>query len=674
MASKATQDIEVGIRLRTDEKGTVRAMALTRTELNRLRRELDTSRKSTNLNNRELDTSRKSTNLNNRELERWSRNLLDVRRIMAVLTTGTMALFVRRQIDSAAAIKDAANIAGLYVEELQEMRFAFAELNGVATDLTDNALQRFNRRLGLAAHNAGPAITAYRQFNIALHDANGNLRATGDVLDETIARLAAIEDPATRAAYASAFFGDDAGPKLAAALGQGIDAMETARQKAHALGLVLSKDQVDAASRASRELHLLFQVLRTNVQSGILQGLTGEMGSMAEVLADPQFRDGLRDIGHFFGSSVRFLVDNAEVIARTARALAMIGAGAYVGRTFGGGRGAIVGAGVGAGAATLLELMASANEIQDSLVQGTHNAGRGFDSILGAGLGDQDLAKRMADHLKGVQLEIDLLTKTLPVAEEETYRFALGVGQLDVAIAELGDTTGGSLSQWQNFNAALRQRAGLQAAADLIKQTATDEEKMIAATRELNRLKPYLVDLLGDEAAAQERINRALREYDADARRAADAANRFGMTFASALEDAIVQGENFRGILRGLLDDIKRLIVRIMITERLAKGVSLGANRLFGLDGARADGGPVRAGGRYLVGERGPEIFVPDASGIIVPNHALGGGSVQITQSIDARGADPGTEQRLRQAMEISKRETIAAIQRWQANRGRARF
>jgi tape measure domain-containing protein len=45
----------------------------------------------------------------------------------------------------------------------------------------------------------------------------------------------------------------------------------------------------------------------------------------------------------------------------------------------------------------------------------------------------------------------------------------------------------------------------------------------------------------------------------------------------------------------------------------------------------RAGGGPVRAGGRYLVGERGIEEFRPTQSGTIVPNHALmpGGGGGQ---------------------------------------------
>ena len=40
------------------------------------------------------------------------------------------------------------------------------------------------------------------------------------------------------------------------------------------------------------------------------------------------------------------------------------------------------------------------------------------------------------------------------------------------------------------------------------------------------------------------------------------------------------------------------------------------------IDGARAGGGPVTASKRYLVGENGPELFVPNKSGFIVPNGA----------------------------------------------------
>lgn len=41
-------------------------------------------------------------------------------------------------------------------------------------------------------------------------------------------------------------------------------------------------------------------------------------------------------------------------------------------------------------------------------------------------------------------------------------------------------------------------------------------------------------------------------------------------------------------------------------------------DNVFG--GGRANGGPVRGGTSYIVGERGPELFVPNTSGLIIPN------------------------------------------------------
>ena len=52
-------------------------------------------------------------------------------------------------------------------------------------------------------------------------------------------------------------------------------------------------------------------------------------------------------------------------------------------------------------------------------------------------------------------------------------------------------------------------------------------------------------------------------------------------------------------------------------------GGSAGPQLLAG--GAYADGGNPPVGKASLVGERGPELFVPNRAGTIIPNHQLGG-------------------------------------------------
>ena len=56
------------------------------------------------------------------------------------------------------------------------------------------------------------------------------------------------------------------------------------------------------------------------------------------------------------------------------------------------------------------------------------------------------------------------------------------------------------------------------------------------------------------------------------------------------------------------------------------------------VSGEKALGGAVAAGRSYLVGERGPELFVPGAQGNIVPNNAMGGANIVV--NVDASGTE----------------------------------
>jgi len=62
-------------------------------------------------------------------------------------------------------------------------------------------------------------------------------------------------------------------------------------------------------------------------------------------------------------------------------------------------------------------------------------------------------------------------------------------------------------------------------------------------------------------------------------------------------------------------------------------------NSLGGLNfgGYMANGGQTAPGNAYMVGERGPELFVPGAKGNIVPNNAMGGSNIVV--NVDASGS-----------------------------------
>ncbi len=58
------------------------------------------------------------------------------------------------------------------------------------------------------------------------------------------------------------------------------------------------------------------------------------------------------------------------------------------------------------------------------------------------------------------------------------------------------------------------------------------------------------------------------------------------------------------------------------------------ATSLFGGAPGRATGGPVSGGQAYVVGERGPELFVPTAAGRIAPAGAAPAGAVSVTVNV----------------------------------------
>ena len=73
----------------------------------------------------------------------------------------------------------------------------------------------------------------------------------------------------------------------------------------------------------------------------------------------------------------------------------------------------------------------------------------------------------------------------------------------------------------------------------------------------------------------------------------------------------------------------------------------------------RALGGAVGAGRPYMVGERGPELFVPGAQGNIVPNNAMG--SANVTVNVDASGSS--VEGNADQASQLGKAIGVAVQQ-----------
>lgn len=77
----------------------------------------------------------------------------------------------------------------------------------------------------------------------------------------------------------------------------------------------------------------------------------------------------------------------------------------------------------------------------------------------------------------------------------------------------------------------------------------------------------------------------------------------------------------FSDFARSVIADLAKMIAKAMIFKAISAALGAFGLKLPGM----ATGGPVEAGKGYIVGEKGPELFVPPGSGKIVPNKDLQG-------------------------------------------------
>lgn len=135
----------------------------------------------------------------------------------------------------------------------------------------------------------------------------------------------------------------------------------------------------------------------------------------------------------------------------------------------------------------------------------------------------------------------------------------------------------------------------------------------------------------------------------------------FSNTLSTILSEALTQGSSINNALSGMFSGLGGGGGGGL--GGIVSGIGSWIGGLFG----RANGGPVGMGTPYVVGERGPELFVPNANGNIVSNGDVGGASV--TFNINAIDTQTGT-----QFLLDNKQSIVHMIQQAGHKRGREIF
>ena len=163
---------------------------------------------------------------------------------------------------------------------------------------------------------------------------------------------------------------------------------------------------------------------------------------------------------------------------------------------------------------------------------------------------------------------------------------------------------------------------------------------------EKNRQK--ITDILTANAGLSDQVDK-LKETGNAAKDLEDTFAQIGLTIGTQIEDALVGaingtkslGESAKAILNDLANSLLRMGINSMLGG-IFGGTGIGSFLGF------ANGGRPPVGKPSIVGEKGPELFVPSSAGTIIPNDKLSGGgltnnivvNVSMEGGVDAQGGE----------------------------------
>jgi len=171
---------------------------------------------------------------------------------------------------------------------------------------------------------------------------------------------------------------------------------------------------------------------------------------------------------------------------------------------------------------------------------------------------------------------------------------------------------------------------------DLINKAGEQIEKEIEIIRKKRESKEkqrkgnlLSAETLGPTASEDENpFSRMVKDIDREFQTAQNAAELFASTISSGFMDGIRNGENFGNVLGNLAIKMAEMVVQAGIFAGIMAIANpsnpLGFIGFFGKFLGLASGGPVSGNRPYIIGEKGPELFVPNTAGYVVPNNMLG--------------------------------------------------
>ena len=534
----------------------------------------------------------------NRKLDRFARQqktaLNSIKSAFLSLGTAVSAIaltnMIRQSVQAADSAAKLSQQIGISVEALTGLKLG-VELGGAQLEDLNKGLTRLARAASDAGNGLATQKRAFDDLGVSVMGANGQLRPVESILRDISDAFSTMENGTRKAARAQELFGRS-GAMLIPFLNEGSKGLDAIIQRSERLGVVWSTEAAAGAEQFDDNLLLLTYAAKgfsTQITQGLLPTLTG----LSAIMVD--------------------LAENSSLAAKAVSGIKAIFVPIATG--------ALV---LGDGLETLAKRIAALAASATLLFRGDFD---GIKTVIDKF--NSDTEARFAKTVERIKALNGELTRELAKGSgpvQSTYvPGATFVGESDKeASARLK-----ILSDMADFN------------DELVDQT----RERVLKQRELQResLEPFVMTT---RESADDFDNVVFGKFD----KMKEQADAFQKTFADNLVMAVDSG--FDGILKSWTRTLLQMAARAasskifaLLSQGSGGGLVGAIGGLFG--GARAAGGPVSGGRSYLVGEKGPELFMPRGSGNIARSGSFGGTNI----TVNAPNSAPGMEIRIRQAV-----------------------
>lgn len=574
---------------------------------------------------------------------------------------------VKQSIDSADEMSKLAASVGVTTEEISRLSYA-ARLADVSQEQLGKGLAHLAGLAADAAAGGKSASDMFAAMGLSVKGTNGELKPTSQVLSEIAEKFKTYRDGTEKTALASALLGEKLGPRFVNLLNQGAAGLRELGIEADTLGVTMSQKTGKAAEQFNDNLTRL-----QAAKEGLGRQIAERLLPTLEAMTDRMF-DGAKN-ADLFGRAAAIAAAGVKILV-TGGAI-LVGVFATIGTAVGGALAAIVTALSGRfleawdiARGTVVDfagnIRATAGTVATIWDDAAGKVAGKAEAIGGQiaaplVLGAEKIRKqghaikaeidKVEQRLAGLKFDVDMQGLSEGVKQRiKGLQDLVKQGAKPEQVQRYMDLTAAQ----QRFTVATEAAAEAQRkhddmmseAAALTNSLMTPLEQLLAQYERQNALlaagainaQTYARAVAKSQEDFAKATEQAVKTSDTFAQRAAQNIQDFlGNTLQNAMEG------NFSNIARSFTSMINRMVAealaadlaRSLFGDSLKGGsggglIASAASFIGRMFGGKAAGGPVSPGRGYLVGERGPEMFVPTTAGTVQPAAAMQGGNTYV--------------------------------------------